>query len=405
MANITVYPPDTYCSSSLQFGGGDTDFNACGLSVTNAMVNFLNLTSDMDTYFQAYCLNPPPDDSCPFGYCPNGDIAGPFIRWPTYITTFCLSVLIFYTPNDAQDAFWSQVLTVYSLIITCGSPLNAYLFFYSLISIWYTKHRMGGIVGHGQRIRRLIMIVGGLLWIALVIFVYRNATRSRFSQRSCEHLFPIENDIYVYPLSFYSTGLRTVGWFGFVLISPLALTAFMWLVAIVHQRHKIWRGDGFFYGFRRIWSKTGHKYPSTHFLLIILLPTIYWVSIIEFGCVNTADSQLSLSFGQVLAAFVAVPPVFSVIAVLKSRAAQWFFKWKLVRAIRGLKKQEPTLPITNEQISQTPSVDEDPEKNSDDSEKDGGKVDDHVEEVETTMPTLDMKPETKELAELDEEKR
>ena len=55
------------------------------------MVNFLNLTGpELGPYFQAYCLNPPGDDNCPFGFCPNGDIAGPFVRLASESTLiFC----------------------------------------------------------------------------------------------------------------------------------------------------------------------------------------------------------------------------------------------------------------------------------------------------------------------------
>ena len=42
------------------------------------MVDFLNMTTTADPsiFWQAYCLNPPDEDNCPFGYCPNLDVAG-----------------------------------------------------------------------------------------------------------------------------------------------------------------------------------------------------------------------------------------------------------------------------------------------------------------------------------------
>ena len=40
------------------------------------MVAALGLTSDFVTFFAAYCTNPPPDDGCPYGFCPNTEIAG-----------------------------------------------------------------------------------------------------------------------------------------------------------------------------------------------------------------------------------------------------------------------------------------------------------------------------------------
>ena len=79
--DLFQWPPDSLCFASCVFGGGrfssgsqNKCFDAC--SVTDNMVNFLNLTATGTSFFQAYCVNPPPDDSCPMGYCPNSDIAG-----------------------------------------------------------------------------------------------------------------------------------------------------------------------------------------------------------------------------------------------------------------------------------------------------------------------------------------
>ena len=74
-----TYPPDISCFAQ---GFWDPDeFKANHCSVTNNMVNFLNLTgSDAKQYVTVYCLNPPADDICPFGFCPNPDIAGPLVR-------------------------------------------------------------------------------------------------------------------------------------------------------------------------------------------------------------------------------------------------------------------------------------------------------------------------------------
>ena len=50
------------------------------------MINFLNLTEDPKQYVTVYCLNPPEDDICPFGFCPNPDIAGPLVRIASELT-------------------------------------------------------------------------------------------------------------------------------------------------------------------------------------------------------------------------------------------------------------------------------------------------------------------------------
>lgn len=70
--NVTFWTPGGVCAT-------------CGWTppqVSQGMVDFLNLTgSPPAAYLQAYCLNPPRDDACPFGYCSNPDIAG---NWPSF---------------------------------------------------------------------------------------------------------------------------------------------------------------------------------------------------------------------------------------------------------------------------------------------------------------------------------
>ena len=66
------WPPNTYCISNSDLDPQCLHFQPI---VTPDMVSFLNLTS-LDIYKQVYCLSPPDDDSCSFGYCPNLDVAG-----------------------------------------------------------------------------------------------------------------------------------------------------------------------------------------------------------------------------------------------------------------------------------------------------------------------------------------
>ena len=101
-----IYPPDTDCFYPNGDGWYDA-FKENHCSVTSNMVNFLNLTENPAWYLDAYCLRPPANDDCPFGFCPNPDIAGPLVRvaseltlsatlscvaysLPDYITGFCL---------------------------------------------------------------------------------------------------------------------------------------------------------------------------------------------------------------------------------------------------------------------------------------------------------------------------
>jgi hypothetical protein len=71
------FPPDSLCWLNQTGWNGDSftaATRACSLdqpNPTTAMINFLNLTSDYNSFYQAYCQSPPSDDSCAYGYCPN----------------------------------------------------------------------------------------------------------------------------------------------------------------------------------------------------------------------------------------------------------------------------------------------------------------------------------------------
>lgn len=80
MATQIVFPPDSQCfKDATDFISDCALYHNCTCLVTQSMVDFLNLTSGRDTYIAAYCLNPPSDDSCSFGFCDNPDIAGEWI--------------------------------------------------------------------------------------------------------------------------------------------------------------------------------------------------------------------------------------------------------------------------------------------------------------------------------------
>ena len=74
-SNFTQWRIDTNCSIIHRF---EDPFDLCSDDiVTSSMVDFLNLTRDgLSSFKDAYCLSPPDDDNCPYGYCPNPDVAG-----------------------------------------------------------------------------------------------------------------------------------------------------------------------------------------------------------------------------------------------------------------------------------------------------------------------------------------
>ena len=77
MSNTTTYfPPGVGCFHPDGSGGWNKGvFAEENCTVTNDMLTFLNLTV-ISSYMAAYCLAPALDDSCPFGFCPQPDIAG-----------------------------------------------------------------------------------------------------------------------------------------------------------------------------------------------------------------------------------------------------------------------------------------------------------------------------------------
>jgi len=75
VGNVTYTPASAACFA---FPGNLTDNLLSPCPTTPDMVDFLNLTLKFKHYFEAYCLHTPVGDGCPYGYCPNGDIAGMF---------------------------------------------------------------------------------------------------------------------------------------------------------------------------------------------------------------------------------------------------------------------------------------------------------------------------------------
>ena len=86
-----IFPPDVQCFALADADSGGFDlsgFVTNNCTVSQNMVNYLNLTQEIGKYVAAYCTNPPKNDDCPFDFCPNPEIAG------TNLTT-CSFFLLF----------------------------------------------------------------------------------------------------------------------------------------------------------------------------------------------------------------------------------------------------------------------------------------------------------------------
>ncbi|KAJ7289840.1 hypothetical protein C8J57DRAFT_1629076 [Mycena rebaudengoi] len=89
--------------------------------------------------------------------CPNSDVSGILVRVSAYLANLLLGIIVMYDSKEASQAVWTQLVTVYSLLISAsiaigtnglsrfhsemtvllvGSPLSSTLIFYAWISFW-----------------------------------------------------------------------------------------------------------------------------------------------------------------------------------------------------------------------------------------------------------------------------
>ncbi|KAI0071526.1 hypothetical protein K474DRAFT_608040 [Panus rudis PR-1116 ss-1] len=359
--SFQFFPPDSRCNFILahdliaRLNCIENSTPNCTCPVTQGMQDFLNLT-DSKIYFQAYCLNPPSDDTCSFGYCPNGDIAGPLVRIASYITNLCLSILIFYSPATAESAVWSQVLTMYSFLITCilsinqrsltryhaifalmlaFSPLSVFLIIYAIISFFYKKHRLNMIMGDKNMLNRMLLLVAGALWVGVLIYVLLPTRISNFSQDSCEEMMNI-NGLFIAPILLLGALIRLSPGPAIIIIVPVCLTVISWVVALILKRKTIWPpGEKWSLHIGRAWSVVGRNYSFIHFMTLVVIPNATWIFMLEVtSFLVGADEELTLSFGQVLAMFVALPPLISVVR-LAPRFWNYLKNLSWIKRIRG----------------------------------------------------------------------
>jgi len=355
----SVYPSGAGCfRAAFEARSSPTD-----CLVKNDMVSFLNLTSGdfRKSYLTAYCaVGAPSDDGCPYGFCPNNDIAGPPVRISMYLTNFFVAILIFHQRDQESinQNFWAQIMSLYTLIFACGisilldtltrfhailtiamagSPLTFYIFVYALRSIWDGQHRLASVVGKGQILPRTLVLSALGIWIALFIYILM-PSHANFYQRSCENAFEGINALilryfYALPILLFIDASTEGKWLG---SSPLLLTTLAWTIAIILQRKNIWpTGERYRPRFRKVWAVIKYNYPFIQFVSIVFLPFGYWVATIEVALhvtLGSNDDHFDPSFGQILAVFVTVPPMIAV-AKLVPRLYKWFIDLTWVRIL------------------------------------------------------------------------
>ncbi|KAF7299705.1 hypothetical protein HMN09_00976100 [Mycena chlorophos] len=360
MANISaVYDAQGWYSYAYQFPDHDPcfdpDYSAYPLcqndttaNVTNVMLAFLNITN-FDSYFAAYCLSPP-DDSCPWGYCPNPDVASPAVRYSTYFTTVMSAILVLYSPSEVTSTFFSQLLNVYSIIIAAlvaiakknltkphaavalglaCSPLSIYLIIYVIRSLIGNPNRLQGVFGPGMWLSRLSVLMLVPVWFTLLGLEVAPDNSWRFQQSACDEIVAehrIVRDFFEPMIVFFELYAPLSA----VIFAVLAIT---WGVAIFLRRKEIWKPGKGKFPVGRMWRKVVDRYPFIQFCTVVLIPHAAWMFNSEIGvAVMLPRERFSWTYGQLLAVLVTIPPLLQ-LGLLMPRLFWWFVDLAWVRAV------------------------------------------------------------------------
>jgi len=124
-------------------------------------------------------------------------------------------------------------------------------------------------------------------------------------------------------------------WLVVVIAIPLLLLISAWVTAILLKRRIIWPpGEPYRLNFWKVLTVVGEYFPFIHFISLVVIPFMYWVACIELGVYNSNENHFSLTFGQVLALFVTIPPLVQV-CKLAPRLFRWFYDLTWLRRIDG----------------------------------------------------------------------
>lgn len=186
-------------------------------------------------------------------------------------------MLIFYSPKRVQEAFYSQILTIYSLLLTCVvavvrgelsrfhalvvlalvlSPITVYFVTYSIRSFWSDHHRLESLLGRTRYLRRFLVLLAGAAWLAIFIYAYLPKNGDRFAQASCKGRSVMDTFYLIVPLVY----IVVFGQFGIVypvvlFVLPIVAMIVTWVTAILLRRKEIWPpGEPYRPRFVKVWS-------------------------------------------------------------------------------------------------------------------------------------------------------
>ncbi|KAJ6501869.1 hypothetical protein C8R45DRAFT_1209547 [Mycena sanguinolenta] len=344
-------------------------------------------------YISAVCIEPSKINlyQCLIGdlsweRCPNTDVAGILVRVATYLANFLLGIILMYSPEDAETSVWAQLLTVYSLLVSgfiaigngslsrfhsemtiflVMSPLSTSLFVYSVLGLCGRTHRLDNILS-GRRehlLPRLLVIGYVVLSIALLLF-NSSASDSHFSPNPCEFHSAVKTLARVFsnllfipyagliPVALLAVAAVDshdgfVGGVAFMANLPFLLIVVAFVCGTIRQRHRLakeFREQSNRWKIWVAWDVLAEQYPFMHFCGVFFVPMIYWIWVIELGTLGTPDNLFSLSFGQILALFVVLPPLWQVIQ-MAPKARGWFMNLTVVCFVMRRPKVTPLVRV------------------------------------------------------------
>ena len=196
---------------------------------------------------------------------------------PTSVDLSMPAILIFYSPKRVQEAFWSQILTIYSLLLTCLvslfrgdltrfhalvvlalvlSPITVYFVAYAIRSFWSAQHRLESLLGRTRYLRRFIVLLAGAAWLAIFIYTYLPKAQERFAQASCKGRSVMEFFYLIVPFVYLAAFISVHYIYPLVLfLLPVFAMIAAWIIAIYLRREEIWPpGEPYRPRFVKVWS-------------------------------------------------------------------------------------------------------------------------------------------------------
>lgn len=226
-----------------------------------------------------------------------------------------------------------HALVVLALVL---SPITIYFIGYSIRSFWSTQHRLETLLGRSHYFRRFVVVFAGASWLVIFIYTYLPRGEAHFAQASCKGRSVTEGFYFTVPF-LYIQAYANIGivYPAILFAVPFVVMTAAWATAILRRRQEIWPpGEPYRPRIIKVCRTVGYYYPLIQFTSVVVLPMAYWVAVVELSTYGTQDNTFSLSFGQVFALFVAVPPFLQVLPLVRE-VWYWFRGISWVQRIAG----------------------------------------------------------------------